>query len=86
MKNPRRLPKEVVPVQSCRLFPKFKDMVDVTVVKIVRRAGFTKYPRYERHELDALAEKVLGYSCFSWKVFTILRLEVDVFRHVLKIN
>ena len=75
------LHKKVVPIQSCRLFHKFEDMVEFTVVKILRR-GLPKYPHSERHELEALAEEVLGYSCFSWKLFTILRLEVDVVRHV----
>ena len=60
------LPKKVVlvPIQSCRLFLKFEDMAEFTVVQILCRVGFTKYPHSDRHELDALAEKVLGYSCF----------------------
>ena len=74
MKNPKRLPKNVVPIQSCRLFHKFEDMVEFTVVKILRRG----LPNIlilisKHHELDALAEEVLGCFYFSWKVFTILR-------------
>ena len=82
------LPKKVVlvPIQSCRLFHKFEDMVEFTVVKILRRGLPNILILSVMSWFSALAEKVLGYSCFSWKVFTILRLEVDVFRHVLKVN
>ena len=72
------LPKKVVlvPIQSCRLFHKFEDMVEFTVVKVLRRG----LP-------DILILSVMSWMHLRRKcwdipaspVFTILRLEVDVF-------
>ena len=77
------LPIKVVLIQSCRLFHKFEDMVELTVVNILRR-GLPNILILSVMSWMHLrkAEEVLGYSCFSWKVFTILRLEVDIVCHV----